>query len=86
MKFYLYDTVRTKANLKEGEIFGNLTYQPDMKAEGAISCVDATDKTYRIFGSEYWYSEDMLEAFQYQKEPLTNADRIRSMTNEVINW
>lgn len=67
LKYRVGDKVRTKTNLVGGKRYGCLTYWHDMNIEGTIDIVDRHDKTYKVRGSRYWYSEEMLEGVRRTK-------------------
>ena len=63
MKYEIGDKVRVRKDLEPGKLYGGIVYTSNMDKFKNEECVitSTSDKTYHINGSDYWWTNDMLE-------------------------
>ena len=63
MRYKIGDKVRVRKDLEPGNFYGRAYYSSDMNKFKAMECVvtNIYDETYNINGSEYGFSDEMLE-------------------------
>ena len=84
LKYSIGDKVRTKSNLKHNKEYGCLRYYSYMKAAGTIEIAESHDKTYKLTGSDFWYTEEMLESVQAVNKNEEIVKLLEEISGEIM--
>ena len=87
MKYKIGDKVRVRKDLEPGNFYGRVYYSSDMNKFKAMECVvtNIYDETYNINGSEYGFSDEMLEPVN-ERTLLEYALEKLGMTKEELEY